>query len=75
MLVEGISVVADTYEETKRILLARYGDKNLIIQANLHYLENMRPIQYRTPDALKTGFIESHQRIQALRVLGENVNG
>jgi len=31
MLVEGIAVIADTYEEMKRILLARYGDKNRII--------------------------------------------
>jgi hypothetical protein len=54
MLVEGIAVVADTYEETKRILLARYGDKNGIIQAHLDYLENVRPIQYPTPDALNS---------------------
>ena len=75
MLVEGIAVVADTYAETKRILLARYGDKNRIIQAHLDYLENVRPIQYPTPDALNTAFIECHRRIQALRALGEDVNG
>ena len=46
-MVEGIAVVADTYAERKRILLARYGDKNRIIQAHLDYLENVRPIQYR----------------------------
>ena len=77
MLVEGIAVVADTYThaKTKRILLARYGDKNRIIQAHLDYLENVRPIQYPTPDALNTAFIECHRRIQALRALGEDVNG
>jgi hypothetical protein len=31
-LVEGIAVVAKTYEETKKILEARYGDKNRIIR-------------------------------------------
>ena len=41
MLVEGIAVVTHTYEETKRILLARYGDKNRTIQAHLDYLENV----------------------------------
>ena len=50
MLVEGIAVVTHTYEETKRILLARYGDKNRTIQAHLDYLENVRQIQYPTPD-------------------------
>ena len=35
----------------------------------------MRPIQYPTPDALNTAFIECHRRIQALRALGEDVNG
>jgi len=39
MLVQGIAVVADTHEETKRILLARYGDKNTIIQTHLDYLK------------------------------------
>jgi len=74
-LVEGIAVVADTYEETKRILLARYGDKNRVIHAHLDYLENMRPIQYPNSDALNTAFIESHRGIQALRALREDVIG
>ena len=50
MLLEGIAVVTHTYEETKIILLARYGDKNRTIQAHLDYLENVRPIQYPTPE-------------------------
>jgi len=33
MLVDGIALTANTYEETKKILLARYGDMNCIIQA------------------------------------------
>jgi hypothetical protein len=37
MLVDGIAVTATTYEETKKILQARYGDKNRIIQAHLNY--------------------------------------
>jgi len=35
MLVGEITVTANTYEETKRILLERYGDMNRIIQAHL----------------------------------------
>jgi hypothetical protein len=31
LLVEGIAVSASTYEDTKRILRARYGDRNRII--------------------------------------------
>ena len=41
MLVQRIAIVADTHEETKRILLARYGNKNTIIQTHLDYLENV----------------------------------
>jgi len=33
MLVDGITVTATTYEETKRIVLARYGNTSRIIQA------------------------------------------
>ena len=43
--VEGIAIVADTYKEKKRILLARYGDHR-IIETHLDYLENVRPINY-----------------------------
>jgi hypothetical protein len=35
MLVDGIAVTANTYEETNKILLARYGDTNRIIRAHL----------------------------------------
>jgi len=35
MLVNGIAVTANTYEETKIILLARYGDKNRVIRTPL----------------------------------------
>ena len=75
VLVEGVAVVADSYEETNKILLARYGDKNRIIQAHLDYLENVQPILSPTPDALNTAFTECQRRIQALRALGEDVNG
>ena len=75
MLVEGIAVVADTYEETQRILLARYSDTNRMIQAQLDNLENGRPIQFPIADAKKTTFIDCNRRIQALRALGEDVNG
>jgi hypothetical protein len=74
-LVEGIAVVAETYEETKKILEARYGDKNRIIQAHLDYLEDVKPITYATPETLNSKYIDCNPRIQALRALGENVNG
>ncbi|KDR08154.1 hypothetical protein L798_02315 [Zootermopsis nevadensis] len=41
MLVDGIAITASTYEETKRILHTRYGDRNRIIQAHLDYPEEM----------------------------------
>jgi hypothetical protein len=75
ILVEGIAVFADTKEETKKTLLSRYGDKNRIIQSHVDYLENVRPIQYPTPDALNSVFIEYQRRIQALRALWVDVNG
>jgi hypothetical protein len=73
--VEGIAVVAETYEETKKILEARYSDKNRIIQAHLDYLEDVTPIKYATPEALNSTYIDCNQRIQVLRSLGEDVNG
>jgi hypothetical protein len=75
MLVDGIAVTASTYEETKKILLARYGDTNRIIQAHLDVLEGLTPVTSATPNELNTTFIECQCRIQALRVLGKNING
>jgi hypothetical protein len=40
MLVDGIAVTANMYEETK-ILLARDGDTNRIIQAHFDFLESL----------------------------------
>ena len=71
MLVEGTAVTANTYEKTKRILLARYGDTNRIIQAHLDFLEGLPPAKFATPDELNTTFIECHHRVQALRTLGK----
>ncbi|KAJ4437631.1 hypothetical protein ANN_17776 [Periplaneta americana] len=73
--VDGIPVIAETYEETKKILRTRYGDKNRIIQAHLDYLEDVKPIRIATPEALNTTYIECHRRVRALRALGEDVNG
>jgi hypothetical protein len=67
-------VVAKTYEETKKILEARYGD-NRIIQAHLDYLEDVKPIKYATPEALNSTYIDCNRCIQALRALGEDVDG
>ncbi|KAJ4426982.1 hypothetical protein ANN_26781 [Periplaneta americana] len=74
-LVDGIPVIAETYEETKKILRTRYGDKNRIIQAHLYYLEDVKHLRIGTPEALNTTYIECHRRVQALRALGEDVNG
>jgi hypothetical protein len=71
---DGIAVPANTYEETKKILLARYGDRNCIILANLDFLESLPPATSATPDELNSTFIECHRGIQALRTLGEDVN-
>jgi hypothetical protein len=75
LLVDGISVTAGTYEETKKILLTRYGNPNHIIQAHLDFLEGLPPVTSASPDELNSTFIECHRRIQALRALGEDVNG
>jgi hypothetical protein len=75
MLVDLIAVTADTYEETNRILLARYGDTNRIIQAYLDFLEGLPPAKSATSQELNTTFIECHRRVQELRGLGEDVNG
>lgn len=72
--VEGIAITADTYEETKRILIGRYGDKNRIIQAHLDYIEALKPIPHATPYALNVTYIECNRRIQALKALGEKVD-
>jgi len=49
-----MEVTAETYEETKRILHTKYGDKNRIIQAHLDYLEDLKPIRSATPELLNT---------------------
>jgi len=74
-LVEGIAVVAETYEETKKILEASYGDKSRITEAHLDYLEDVTPNKYATPEALNSTYIDCNRRIQTLRALGEDVNG
>jgi len=73
MLVDGIAVTASAYEDTKKILHDRYGDKKRIIQAHLDYLEEVTPIQFASAEALNTTYIECNRRIQALRALGEDV--
>jgi len=75
MQVHGTAVTSNTYEETKKILLARYGDTNRIIQGHLDFLESLPPATSATPDELNTTFIECHRRIQMLRALGEDVDG
>jgi hypothetical protein len=75
LLVDGIAVLASTYEDTKGILQARYRDRNRIIQAYLDYLEEITPIQLVTPERLNVTFIECNRRVQALRALGEDIQG
>jgi hypothetical protein len=73
MLVDGIAVTASAYEDTKKILHDRYGDKNRIIQAHVDNLEEVTPIQFAPDEALNTTYIQCNRRIQALRALGEDV--
>jgi hypothetical protein len=72
--VGGIAVTAENYEETKRILHAKYGDKNRIIQAHLDYLEDLKPIRSASPDLMNTTYVECNRRLQALRALGKNID-
>jgi len=72
---DGIAVTSNMYEKTKKILLARYGDTNRIIQAHLDFLETQPSATSATPDETKSTFIECHRRIQELRALGEYVYG
>ena len=73
-LVDGIVVNAETHEETNRILHAKYGDKNRIIQAQLDYLEDLKPIRFANPQLLRTAYVECNRRLQALQALGEKIN-
>ena len=73
MLVDGIAVTASAYEDTKRILRDRYGDKDRIIQAHLDYLEEVTPIRSASAEVLNTRYIECNRRIKALRAMGEDV--
>ena len=74
MLVEGTAITANTYEDTKRNLLAKYGDLNRIIQAQLDFLENMPPVLFFTLEELNFINTECKRPIRALRALGEDVN-
>jgi len=56
LLVDGIVVTANTYEETNRILLARYGDTNHIIQVHLDFLEGLPLAKSAMPDELNIAF-------------------
>lgn len=51
-LVDGIAVMAYNYEETKRILLSKYGNKDRIIQAHQDFLENLQPVHSGSPESL-----------------------
>ncbi|GFU46966.1 integrase catalytic domain-containing protein [Nephila pilipes] len=72
-LVDGISVIGDTYETTKKLLEEdKYGNKNRIIQSHLDYLENLKPVQDPSPMELNDLYIECNRTLQALNALGEN---
>ena len=73
-LVDGVAVTAETYEKTKRILHTKYGDKNRIIQAQLDYIDDLKPIRSATAELLNTTYVECNRRLQALRALGENID-
>ena len=66
-------MTASAYEDTKKILHDRYGDKNRIIQAHLDYLEEVTPVRVASAEALNTTYIECNRRLQALRALGEEI--
>jgi hypothetical protein len=66
-------VTEETYEQTKKVLQARYGDKNRIIQTHLDYLEDLQPALSDSPEKLNSTYVECHRRIQALKALRENI--
>ena len=73
-LLDGVSATEETYEQKKKILQARTGDKNQIIQAHLDYSEDIQPAPSHSPDALSllkpTGQVTHQQfNIQQLYVL------
>ena len=73
-LLDGVSATEETYEQKKKILQARTGDKNQIIQAHLDYSEDIQPAPSHSPDALNllktTGHVTHQQfNIQQLYVL------
>jgi len=74
-LVDGIAVTADTYEETKKTLHLKYGDKSHIIQAHLSFLEHLQPVRSATPESLNHTYVECNRRIQTLRALDESIDG
>ena len=74
-LVEGIAITADTYEATKKTLLTKYGSKDRIIQAHIDYLESITPLSDPSPQAMNDLLIDCNSRVQALRALGEDVDG
>ena len=69
-----MAVTAEIYEETKRILHAKYGDKNRIIQAHFDYLEDLKPLRLAAPELLNTAYVECKRLLQALLALGENID-
>ncbi|GFS96917.1 amine oxidase [Nephila pilipes] len=71
-LVDGISVICDTYETTKKLLEDKYGNKDRIIQSHLDYLENLKPVQDPSPMEVNDLYIECNRRLQALNTLGKN---
>jgi len=73
MLVNGIAVTASAYEDTKKILRDRYGDKHRIIQAHLDHLEEVTPIRSASAETLNATYSECKRRIQALRAIGKNI--
>ncbi|PSN40057.1 hypothetical protein C0J52_22388 [Blattella germanica] len=69
-MVEGITVIADTYKETIKILQSCYRDKNRIIQAHLDYLQDIRSIHVIALRALGEE-VNAYERVPALKVLQE----
>ena len=65
MLVSGIAMTANKYEVTKKILLAKYGDTNHIIQAHLDILESLHTSgKICHARQVEHTFIECHRRFE-----------
>ena len=73
-LVDGIAVTVETYEQTLKILLSRYGDRKRIIQTHVDYFEDLQLTLSDIREAINFLYNECHRRIEALKAQVGNID-